>query len=264
MRGAIAAAFALALATVCSGQRAETTAHFAVVSVKRDSPGYRARYRRPGSPGPVYPGGKFWNPHALLYGLVEFAYPQFSVPGKTLVGLPPWAYNRTGLYDVRAEPAPGQMPSMRQLRLMMRSLLKDRFALQFHVVDRVMPVYFLEIAKGGVRNIVRSRPGEQYVYPNLRPYQGLSGAEARAVTMSGLASYLAFYLQRPTIDRTGMIGKFDINVKRDVATAIPERQNPEHSFIINIRKILGLELLAGNVATPVMVVDHVERPRVDP
>lgn len=240
------------LAALLGGQA--TALHFEIVSIIQEPPTYEVQFSKTGLPGPVFPGGKYINPQAVLGGLVAFAYPGFV--SQRVAGLPGWAFFGSSdgpYYSVDAEATPGARPTVEQMRLMMQSLLADRFGLRFHVETRTLPVRFLLIGPHGPKNITASAPGERYVLPRIVLDGG--GIEARAAPMIDLADFLANIFHQPVIDRTGMKGTYDMEVKVGF-----DAGHYPISALRDTLKRLGLALVSGKAAVPVMVVDRVKRP----
>lgn len=226
---------------------------FAVVSVTPVAPGARPA---PSTVGPVLPGGKYVDHRAVLAGLIIFAYPQFASPGKTLVGLPDWAYGT--LFDFEAEPARGVTPSLAEMRQMMASALADRFQLKYHVRNERMPVLFLAVGPNGVQHITRAASGPPSTFIRFRQNRIVGWG----FTMDDLAGVVGMpFMEKgtPVINRTGMTGIYDF----DVPAATGTYRGPgggESRYIADL-KILGLALRSGEATVPVMVVDHVAKPR---
>jgi uncharacterized protein (TIGR03435 family) len=84
---------------------------------------------------------------APLLSIVAQAYKFTNLSDATnmIFGMPDWA--RSARFDIEAE-APGN-PTLDQKRLMLQSLLADRFHLVEHREKRVLPVYAAVLAKPG-------------------------------------------------------------------------------------------------------------------
>jgi uncharacterized protein (TIGR03435 family) len=81
----------------------------------------------------------------------------YDVKDYQISGTPDWAGDRGDYYDVEGK-APGDVaPSADQVRLMLRSLLGDRFHLKFHRDSREMAVYHLVVAKNGPKMKPKAR-----------------------------------------------------------------------------------------------------------
>lgn len=90
------------------------------------------------------PGGRFTARNVPMQVLIALAY---QVRPDAVTGRPNWL--GTARYDVVAKAA--QSTSAGDLRLMLASLLVERFGLAIHKEDRPMPAYSLEVAKGGAK-----------------------------------------------------------------------------------------------------------------
>src|SRR5260370_24346372 len=118
---------------------------------------------------------------------------------------------------------------------MLQTLLADRFKLMHHRETRQLPVYELTVAKGGVK-LQRTREGGCTPYPVDSPPPptpapgaprprfcgfprfGVDGlnrtVEGAGVSIAVLAVSLSrSELHRTIIDRTGITGTFDVNLK---------------------------------------------------
>jgi bla regulator protein blaR1 len=129
-------------------------------------------------------GGHLTMVDVALLGLVAQAYKFTNLSDATnmIFGLPEWA--RSAQFDIEAE-APGN-PTVDQKRLMLQSLLSDRFHLAAHWEKRRLPVYAA----------VLINPGK--VGPQLRPHEddteckatsdGGTGAPSSQESISGTSS----------------------------------------------------------------------------
>ena len=94
----------------------------------------------------VQPGGRFTAENVPLRQLLVFA---FQIQPYQLEGVPAWG--ATDRFDITAkaegEPAPVQPGQVGPIQYMMRSLLKDRFGLEYHVETKDAPVYNLVLAR---------------------------------------------------------------------------------------------------------------------
>ena len=80
---------------------------------------------------------------APLRGLIQMAY---DVWGYQIEGLPGWADSARYEIDARASGAPFE-----QMRLLMRTLLADRFQLALHRETRTLPILELVRAEAGMK-----------------------------------------------------------------------------------------------------------------
>ena len=226
---------------------------FEVASVRRNVSG-------PLSPPTqqIRPGGAFTATNQLLIRLISFAY---SVDDFRLIGGPGWI--RQARFDVDARANTGAPNE--QIRLMMQSLLADRFALVTHRERREMPTYVLVFA----RDDGRLGPGVQAVddcktqHPKLAP-NTLYGCGPISVA----ASIASMMLGAPVVDKTGVSGTFNVSVSFSPEGVRPfagESFTPPAdpnlpSFRDALRDQLGLKLEAGRGPVDVLVIDAAEMP----
>jgi len=174
--------------------------------------------------------------------------------------------------------------STAEFRLMLQSLLADRFHFSMHRETRELPAIALEVAKGGLKLKPASgdcvqhptkMPPDEYrcgVFVVLLRSQPESAWEytGRSVSMADIAA--GFMQNEPVVDVTGVQGLFDIDVKipfqMHPASDDPnERLNNELEFQANFKssfeKQAGLTVDLGKrkkLPVPVIAVDRVEFP----
>lgn len=246
------------------------------------------------------PGGRFNAVNIPLVILIRSAY---RLQDSQLVGYPEWV--ETARYDITAKadrdlprPNPDGPPSTQML--MLQSLLEERFKLKVHRETRDQPVYALMAAQSPARlgpNITKSnvdcqawrgadakgapppdpmKPGER---PQCGTHMGFGQIRGGARPMTLLASMLAQVVRRNVIDRTGLIGAFDFDLRwtPDTLPARPPGTPADQPIRLNgieidpngpsiftaVQEQLGLKLEATRGPVDVLVVDHVERPTPD-
>lgn len=237
---------------------------FEVVSIKPADP-HASRFPGWGWTGPLLPGGEYVSRAVTLEQLIGFAYPNaFQVDG-----LPAWAAGVRGAdyFAVDAKPPRPERgvsgPSTEQVRLMMRQLLIDRFHLTLHFDRRTGPVYYLVVGKAGSKGMARAGPGQRPSPPFLIIEWTTAALFAHAVSMPELAHSLSTTFQRPVLDRTGLAGRYNINLPPVKDTPLPPGAiAPKSTDLVlqMLRQKLGLDLQAGTGAIRVLVVDHVGHP----
>jgi len=241
---------------------------FAVASVKPTSAGAREFYSVA-----MDPDGRFAWKNVSVSQLIRRAYGM--PPSRPMVGMPGWF--RSDRFDVEARaegnPTEGQMWSM------VRRLLADRFKLRVHDETRELPVYALVLARSDETLGARIRPSacaaEDTVSlgpgpldpskPIPLPCGGvrtLKGTiQARFATMAKIADALGLIMGRPVQDRTGLTGRFDLEVEWTPAPASPEPAAPGvgPATFAAIEEQLGLRFQPQTSEVNVLVIDHVER-----
>ena len=214
----------------------------------------------------------------------------FDIPAGRIAGLPDWT--RTEFYDVRAKTS--KLPTRPEILSMLQTLLAERFSLKTHREAREMDVYALVVARRDAalgpklqrvvvncqtnRLDIGSAPG---LFPqNARPPCGNTVSNAKpvpsgpslvqntyaAVTMERLASTLTV-VGRPVIDKTGLSGTFDVELKylseglaaSGGATELPEGVPLRDALI----QQLGLELRPDRSSIEFLVIESIARPTPD-
>jgi uncharacterized protein (TIGR03435 family) len=268
---------AVAMATIgfANAQSQTSTApkmKFDVASVKQNKSDARSITNFPPGPEDAYApdGGSFSGSGVTLYQYISLAY-DFTVFDYQLLKsrLPEWVL--TDRFDIQARGSGN--PTKAQMRLMMQSLLADRFKLAIHFETREVPVFALVLAKPGKTGpqlhphtneppcSTASPCGRFDSQPNP-PVQCIIGA--RDVTMGFIANVLATSeLGRPVLDQTRLTGNFDFTLEwtPNIPVSpdfIPDQSGP--TYIEALKEQLGLKLESTRGPVQVPVIDHVERP----
>jgi bla regulator protein BlaR1 len=143
----------------------------------------------------------------------------------------------------------------RQIQLMEQALLADRFKLKVHFETRSLPVYALELAKGGPK-MVEAKPDEVSTLTGTGDGQS-NVLKGQALTMAQLVrSPLLRPDGRMVVDQTGLTGKYDFTLKSSTGDA--DGGGP--SLFTAMEEQLGLKMVSTKAPVEVIVVDHVERP----
>lgn len=183
---------------------------------------------------------------------IKFAY---SVLDSQISG-PEWL--QTEHFDIIAKADGPVAPD--QLKLMMQSLLGDRFGLRFHRQEKELRSYLMTVAKGG-HKLHESSADTQSFREN-----SAVGTIARAMTMKDLADFLSGPLQTPIVDNTGLTGKYDFVL--DFTAYLPDGErvmkkefsNATGIIISAMQGELGLRLESKKESVEVLMVDHAELP----
>ena len=167
----------------------------------------------------------------------------------------------------------------RVLREMLKTLLADRFKLTAHFEKREFPIYELKLAAGGPKLTPAARNCEPATVEESQnpPCGGMGGGPAnglrlRDAEMSGLVDMLTSLLDRVTVDRTGLTGRFDMDIPPwsrglPAIERLPEpgqdpepQPDPNGPSIFAVLQQFGLRLEAARGPIEILIVDHVERP----
>jgi uncharacterized protein (TIGR03435 family) len=238
------------------------------------------------------PGGRFTTTNLPIRAVIRFAY---DIQDFHLEGGPGWLVGDR--YDIVAK-AEGD-PALPQIRMMVQSLLADRFGLRVHSETRELPAYALVLARSdrqlGTRlrhtaadctgqpppiqlgGPVRLLPGESPCgYLGLTPGSSLADGRAtmafRGMTIDSLARFLMPMLRRMVVDRTDLSGYFDGDFDPSAEFPPPppppgvldpfDRQSFPTIFTV-LREQLGLKLDNIRAPTPILVIDQINKPTED-
>jgi len=214
--------------------------------------------------------------HAVtLYALVKWSYGitagscMFREECAFLTGGPSWV--RSDQFDIQALMPDGspiynfaQMYNRRApaLQSMLQTLLADRFKLVLHREMKEMPVYALTIARGGPK-LTPSRDDEKTV---LNITGGLIGQSQDLMLHGRKASMASFvrvletlsFMDRPVLDRTGLTGEFNFEMKFAPINAFSNTASP--SIFTALQEQLGLKLEATKAPVEFLVIDSAEKP----
>jgi len=258
---------ALAAPIIVGSVRAQSTAprpEFEVASVKPSAPNTRFMIR-------TLPGGGIFGTYVPLKRLIATAYSitDFQIFGNSkLLG---------EQYDLTARaPHPTDLP---QLRLMLQSLLEERFNLKFHRETRDLPIYSLVVAKKGPAEPsgLEKNPGgdcsvavtPQDSAPDGKRlpacgnmnigYGRIFGRRAR---ISQLADRLSTLLGRTVLDKTDLAGIYNVELTftpdptmGEPPPGVPAPDPLGPSIFEAIQQQLGLRLQAGRGPVEVIVIE---------
>jgi uncharacterized protein (TIGR03435 family) len=259
---------------------------FEIASVKRNTSGdSRAPMR-------TQPGGRFVATNVLVKFLIADAFsiadPESLLDVRILNG-PDWIGSER--YDINAKANTEFKPSpdgaSRELLLMIRSLLENRFKLKAHLETRELPIYELVVARADRRLGPNMRmtatdcdaaiaagipPPRQ---PGEPPPCGLMGGPARLIaggaTMQQVATNLSIRLERIVVDKTGLPGRYAFNLAwtpdrmpdAPPPSGVPSIDPNGPSLVTAVQEQLGLKLQPAKGPVDVLIIDHIEHPTVD-
>jgi uncharacterized protein (TIGR03435 family) len=190
------------------------------------------------------------------YGLVGLIMDAYDVKFDEISGGPGWM--NTDRFDIEAVAQGEVTPAKAQLKLMLQSLLMDRFKLKVHRETRVMPVYALVVGKGGPK-LKESAPDAE---PSLT---SIGTRSAQLTVVKGGMDRLAIQLSsspgvdRPVIDKTGLTGSYDYKLRWTFEVGTSTSDTDSVSIFTALQQ-LGLKLEPRKAPIEILVVDHAERP----
>ena len=183
----------------------------------------------------------------------------YGVQKSQIVGLPDWG--TTEHFDAEGIPNVEGQPDLKQFQAMLRKLLTERFGLAMHTEQRELSVYALTVAKGGPK--LTASKGDPNGLPNDDDTENAGQATVRMknTTMREFALDLLFHTDRPVVDRTGLNGRYDFQLKWTFDDSrAPTNGSAAPSLFTAIEEQMGLRLEPVKAMTDVLVIDKVERP----
>ena len=268
---------------------------FEVASIRENRSGGQATSNFLLDRGNVYSstGGVFLATNQSLVTLLIFAYKininEFR--GGLIRRLPGWA--TADKFDINAR-AESSKPTKEDMRLMLQSLLEDRFKLKVHRERQEMPIFGLYLTRQGktgpqltphdpTSSCSASLPLPSAETPavamvGLWPASCGDGTEVRTskyrlreggrdMTMNAIADWLtgAGESGRPILDQTGLNGTFDFILEFDPESLGREgisapRDDSGPTFTEAMKEQLGLQVKKQEGSISIFVVDNVEYP----
>ncbi len=235
---------------------------FEAASVKQNTTG-RGR-------AAAQPGGRFVATGTPLEQLVLFA---FDLTPVQLVGAPDWA--SADRFDIVA--TAGRDARGDEIRLMLQSLLEDRFHLVLRKEQREMPIHAIVLvrADGQLGKSLIHVPSEnecQTAVAKLPPRPAAGRGQAHVLgcgPISQLAPVAFQVVQTAVVDKTGLTGTWYWSLYFD-ASMLPGTPDSQRvadpnvpAFSSAFEEQLGLKLRSTRGPVDVVVIDHVERPTED-
>ena len=215
-------------------------------------------------------GDRYTTSLATMTNLIARSY---NVESRNVLGGPPWL--DLDRFDLVAQARRTTSPD--DVRLMLRSMLVDRFKLVAHADTKPLPAFILTVGKGAPK-LKQSNASSQPDASNEPDAPNIRGCafhpppantppsptmEVRftchAVTMESFADFLhdiaSPYLKQPVVDQTGLKGTWDFDIHW---TYQPPKGDDAGTTIFDaVDKQLGLKLEAGTAPLPVVFVDSV-------
>jgi len=215
---------------------------FEVASVKVGQPGRPAMITEPGSL--TFRSQRLITCIAWAYDVAEY---QISGPS--------WM-NDVSVDIVAKASTPAKEP---ELRVMLQTLLADRFKLELHRQTKELNAMILTVGKGGSK----LEPTETIGAPSFKT--GKMNLTGQGATVAEMTRFLSRELHMPIVDQTGLTGHY--NYFLDIASYVTEEMQkspgppPEANSIVAqaMQAQLGLKLEAKKAPVEMLVIDHVEK-----
>jgi uncharacterized protein (TIGR03435 family) len=268
--GTLAIALPILAGLLRQTAQAGQTPSFEVASIKPNKSG------DPGIRIQNHPG-TFEAINVSLKFLIEFAY---NINDTQLSGAAGWIDSEN--YNIEAKTDDVRPAGIRQLlsddelerrRLMLRSLLADRFQLAIRHETKELPIYELVVAKNGSKLHEAEAQPDDVAGPGPKG-RGIRMGRGELImtnnTIGMLADALSRQLGRIVTDGTGLRGSYDFTlkwtpgenedqmVKAADARSAPDGAGP--SIFTAIQEQLGLKLESKKGPVDILVIEHVEPP----
>jgi uncharacterized protein (TIGR03435 family) len=226
----------------------------------------------------------------MAYGRSGSRY-TFPLRPNQIEGAPGWVNSKKFDVDARVEETlaatlhqhPDQMGD--QMRLMLQSMLADRFKLKVSHATKDLPVYALVAAKGGAKFLHATSTWPDPMAPGYDPNQPRPAMTCQLgwacdksyISMPEMAAGLSLApeIDRPVFDQTGLKGTYFLEYsyehrhrpampvitadgRQDVPDSAPTPAGP--SLRDALEKQLGLKLEPSQGPVDAIVIDHIEMP----
>src|SRR6185295_412163 len=203
--------------------------------------------------------------NATMVDLVRTAY---GVEPDKVLGGPSWV--ASDRFDVIAKAPATATPET--AKLMLRTLLADRFGLTVHEDSKPLPVFVLSAGKG--RPKMKEADGSAQTgcqgqpqgppAPGVIPYQMVSCHNLTTEQIAqNLRQMASGYLDKPVINSTKLEGSWDFDIKWTGRGQLAAAGADGISIFDAVDKQLGLKLEPQQMAMAVIIIDKVNQKPTD-
>src|SRR5262245_51093052 len=202
-------------------------------------------------------GTRYLVRQATMVDLISLAYEIDN--NKRLAG-PSWL--DLARFDLSARAPSGSTPE--QARLMLQTLLAERFSLKIHKDSKELPGFVLSAGSGkpNMKPAADASAGPncqgqpQTASPDAVPQQVVN---CHSISMDDLARLVANIANGSGsgVNKTGLEGKWDFTIKWTPPALLARAGADGITIFDAVEKQLGLKLEAGKIPQPVIVVDSV-------
>lgn len=250
---------------------------FEVASIKPAAPDARGMYVR------TTPGGRLSVNNMTLKEMIVFAW---RIQPYQVSGGPSWLDSIH--YDISAKPE--SSPKQGELQLMLQALLEDRFQLTIHRETKELPIYALVLARKDGKlgpKLIEAKEGGCETFDPANPpgprepgqaprlfcgnqMMSFTSMTAVSVPVANIIPMLARTLGRTIVDKTGLTGKFNLNMQwtpddAQLAMLPPDAPRPASdpsgpSIFTALQEQLGLKLESQKGPVEILVIDRAEKP----
>ena len=277
IRSVTVAAIAFTVSVAAQGP-APAALTFEVASIKP------APTERPVGPGafPRRSPDRLDLPNATVRSLIGDAY---GVRESLIFEGPAWIASDRWSVSAKAP----RVATPAEMRTMMQRLLEERLALKAHRETRDLPTYHLVLARRDGQLGAQVKPAAVDCEPFRTAQRPIGDAPLKAnaasacamqvrwgtgvttryfpdTTMLQLASSLETNANRVIIDKTGLSGRYDIEVTYEDSTwpLLPGAKRREGPALLTaVQEQMGLKLESSRAPVEVLIIDSIEHPGPD-
>jgi uncharacterized protein (TIGR03435 family) len=201
------------------------------------------------------PGGRFRASATTVKVLLEWAY---AIQPSEHSGGPSWIGD--DCYDVVAKAERNENDD--QMRLMLRTLLADRFKLVSHRERKELSAYVISVGKTAPKLFSPKEDEANAVRFATQPVPDQKTVSYRIVftryTLKQLCDLFARQMDSVVVDRTGLNGEYDFTLELTPDESRPNPADPA-LLIAAMREQLGLTLKSQKTPVDVLVIDSAEK-----
>ncbi len=215
-----------------------------------------------------FPDGGFLRGDRYVYRqatMVDIIAAAYNMDAGKVLGGPSWL--EADRFDIIAK-APSTTPP-ETVRLMLQSLLADRFKLVFHHGDQAQPAFVLSAGKGKPKLKQSEGDGDSNC-ENKTPPSDPGSTEIPTIIVScrymsmedfatALRNMAGGYLSNPVVDSTNLKGTWDFDLKWTPRGLLQRAGADGISIFDAVDKQLGLKLDLQTATRPAFIVDSVDR-----
>jgi uncharacterized protein (TIGR03435 family) len=211
-------------------------------------------------PGQPIPGDKIYiNLGSVSHGTLTMSNTSLSDCLRYAFGLtsndqlsgPDWIKSKLVRFDIVAK-APPDTP-LDQIRLMLQTLLTERFQLALHHEQKELSYVALVIGKKG--------PKLQEATPDSDPSGNkvlIGRIVSNHISMTTLATLFSRFTGQTVLDMTGLTASYDLKVEWTPENT-PTDDESAPSLFAAVEQQLGLKMEVRKGPVDVIVIDHAER-----
>src|SRR6185295_13087730 len=249
--------FAILLSGAAFGQTGTTASEISAPAFEAADVHVSPKVRVPSMAAGGLRGTRYLVRQATLVDLISLAY---DIDNDKILGGPNWLDIKR--FDVSARAPAGSNPE--QAKLMLQTLLAQRFSLKVHKDSKELPGFVLSSGSGKTKMKPAADPAApancqgqpQTPSPDTVPQQVVA---CTGMSLDDLARIIVNIANASgkALDKTGLEGKWDFTIKWTPPGLLARAGADGISIFDAVDKQLGLKLERGKVPQPVIFVDGV-------